>query len=1310
MNARLSGVVSCLVLALVGAGCGTTSVSEVTVVSVGISPAAPTVAAGTEAQLKATVVRSDGSTEDVTQKATWTSSDEAVASVSAEGLVSGHQPGTSVLSATFEGTKGEVTLTVSDATLRELQVTGPDTGLARGTQSQLTATGVFSDGSTQDLSASVAWTSSDPSVVEVVTELPGLVTAVEVGTAVITATDEATGTSASFSLFVTNASLKSLAITPSEASIARGTQQQFDAIGTFSDGSQQDLTSQVVWNSSSPEVASVSKLGLADGVGTGTVTISASLGVISAAANLTVTDATLESIAVSVSSPALAKGTTGAVTATGTFSDGSTQDITAQVTWSSSDPTVADVSNAVGNQGEITALMPGTAVLTALDAASGVSGSAPISITQAELVSIAVTPATGAIPSGETLAFVATGTFSDGSTQDLTSAVLWSSSDPLVLTVSNAAGTRGVAQGVAVGSATLTATAPGTGAFGTASVDVTSAVLVSLEIIPGSAAIARGTTQAFAAAGTFSDGSMQDLTASVTWISSDPSVATLTTVAGSEGLATAVDLGTATITAAASGGITASASLSVTAPTLVSISVTPETASIANGTIQQFVATGTYTDASTQDLTSVVTWASSDTNVATIGNAAGTRGLATGVAVGNATLTATLGAVSGTATLEVTSAVLTSIAVSPTNAAIAAGTQKQFVATGTFSDGTTQDLTASVSWSSSSPSIATVANAAGTAGKASGVGPGSASIVATQGTLSGSATLTVTNAALVSLAVTPTTASIARGTHQQFSATGTFSDGSTQDLTSAATWTSSATAIATVTTSGSRGDATGVAVGTSTLTASVGTISGTATLNVTAATLVSIAVTPNGTGAAAKGTTRQFTAVGTYSDSSTQNLTQSAAWSSADPTVATVSTASGTKGLATAVKAGATRITAAVGAVTGSFNFTVTGAVLTSLSVAPSNPSNALGTTRQFTVTGTYSDGSTQDLTSAVTWSSSDTGVATISNGAGTKGVANTLTAGSSTITATEPLSGLASSTTLTVTNAVLTSIAITPNTASIVETTFGQYTAVGTYSDGTTQDLTATVTWASSDETVATVSNAAGSQGQAQGVAAGSTSITATLSGTTSNAAALTVTPRALVSLTITPDDNPTELVAGSPVQFTAMGNYNDGTSTDLTAAVTWLTSDPSIVTVSNAAGSNGLATGVGGGAATLFAVSGNLSTSITVQTFQPPAVCTTNADPYTGAQYVVCAADGATAWISHASGSGGQFHIDLICQSLGYTGVDAWGGTFGAICGYNQFGSSCSAPGTRYFSRGNDLTNNCGSDAYGPLWCNTVTWECYR
>lgn len=86
--------------------------------------------------------------------------------------------------------------------------------------------------------------------------------------------------------------------------------------------------------------------------------------------------------------------------------------------------------------------------------------------------------------------------------------------------------------------------------------------------------------------------------------------------------------------------------------TLESIAVTPETASIAVGSTQQFTATGTYSGGSTADLTTQVTWTSSDTTVATI-NASG---LATGVAVGEATITATLDSLTDSATLTVTEA------------------------------------------------------------------------------------------------------------------------------------------------------------------------------------------------------------------------------------------------------------------------------------------------------------------------------------------------------------------------------------------------------------------------------------------------------------------------------------------------------------------------------------------------------------------------------------------------------------------------------------------------------------------------------
>jgi hypothetical protein len=172
-----------------------------------------------------------------------------------------------------------------------------------------------------------------------------------------------------------------------------------------------------------------------------------------------------------------------------------------------------------------------------------------------------------------------------------------------------------------------------------------------------------------------------------------------------------------------------------------------------------------------------------------------------------------------------------------------------------------------------------------------------------------------------------------------------------------------------------------------------------------APTLVSIAVTPlNATNLV--GGTQQYTATGTYSDSSTQNVTSQATWSSSKPTVATISTS----GLATAVSAGSTTISAALSGVTGSTTLTVqTPPTLVSIAVTPLNATNLVGGTQQYAATGTYSDSSTQNVTSQAAWSSSKTTVATIS----ASGLATGVSAGSATISAT--LAGVTGSTTLTV-------------------------------------------------------------------------------------------------------------------------------------------------------------------------------------------------------------------------------------------------------------------------------------------------------
>lgn len=166
---------------------------------------------------------------------------------------------------------------------------------------------------------------------------------------------------------------------------------------------------------------------------------------------------------------------------------------------------------------------------------------------------------------------------------------------------------------------------------------------------------------------------------------------------------------------------------------------------------------------------------------------------------------------------------------------------------------------------------------------------------------------------------------------------------------------------------------------------------------------------------------------------------------------------------------------------------------LVSIEVSPPNPSIAKGTSQQFTTMGTFSDSTTQDLTASVTWSSLDTAVATVSDTGGNKGLANGIMTGTTTITATDLETGIKGSTNLTVTPAVLVSIAVTPQNSSITRGISQQFTATGTFSDSTTQDISGLVSWTSSDISIATISSATGSEGLSSSISIGSTTITST-------------------------------------------------------------------------------------------------------------------------------------------------------------------------------------------------------------------------
>lgn len=355
--------------------------------------------------------------------------------------------------------------------------------------------------------------------------------------------------------------------------------------------------------------------------------------------------------------------------------------------------------------------------------------------------------------------------------------------------------------------------------------------------------------------------------------------------------------------------------------TLKAISLSPDTASVPTGATEQFTATATYSDGSTAVVTSAANWRSSNATAATVSSS----GVAVGVNAGSTTVTAAIGAISGAAALSVTSKTVTAISISPSTASIAAGATEQFKAMATYSDGSTASVTTTANWTSSSQAVATI----NSSGVATGIAAGSTTVTASVGGVSGTAALSVAaeTVTVTAVAVSPATASVASGQTQQFTATATYSDGSTANVTSSATWTSASTSVATISAGGL---VTGVASGSTIVTASFSGFSGTSAVTVSSTkSVTAVAVTPN-PASFAVGATQQFAATATYSDGSTANVTTTASWSVANTSVATIDNS----GLATGVAAGSSTVTASQNGVSGNAAITVTQASSSGVSVS----------------------------------------------------------------------------------------------------------------------------------------------------------------------------------------------------------------------------------------------------------------------------------------------------------------------------------------------------------------------------------------
>ena len=788
-----------------------------------------------------------------------------------------------------------------------------------------------------------------------------------------------------------------------------------------------------------------------------------------------------------------------------------------------------------------------SAQITITDNSGGTTGSTQnvsVSGTGIQLSSIAVTPGpTYSITQGSAVNFNATGTYTDNSTQSLTTSATWNSSSPTVATIGNTSGTQGRATGVSGGTTNITASYTTTqGSLITSnSVALTVTTATHLVFVSVPATATAGVPFNFTIyAEDANNAVVPGYSGTVQFSSSDPQAvlpvnSTLTSGQGtfSATLKTggtqtmsATDTVTSTIagtspavTVNSAGTVThfaVSAPASATAGTPISFTVTAEDAF--NNTVTTYAGTAHFSSSDGQASLPANSTLSSGTGTfsATLKTAGGQEILATDTSNGSITGTS--------AGITVSAAPATHFSVSAPGSAVAGAPFSFTVTAQDPYNNTATSYPGMVHFTSTDPGATLPANAV----LSSGSGSFSATLK-TVGTQSITATDTVTGA--VAGTSNAITVNAAAATHFTVSAPGTAGAGTPVNVTVTAfdqfnnlatgytgivhfTSTDPAALLpgnSNLTSGSGTFSVTFKTPGSQTVTATdtvTSTITGTSALvSVSAGAATHFVVTAPPSATAGTPFNITVTAEDVYGNTAT-GYTGTVHFTSSDtaavlPGNSTLNAGTGTFS-ATLKTTGSQTITA-TDTVNVSINgtsgaITVGAATLESIAVTPASPSIAKGQTQQFTATGTYSDSSTANITSQVTWTSATTTVATITTG----GLATGTGTGTSNITAS--LSGVTSpADVLTVTSgtATLVSIALSPSTDSLPVGATQQFTATGTYSDSSTQNLTG-VTWASTNTAAATISTA----GFAQVVGVGSTTVSASMSGVTGTAALTTFAP----------------------------------------------------------------------------------------------------------------------------------------------------------------------------------------------------------
>lgn len=718
------------VVAMVGLGAQLHADTAVLLVQAGalvlsIAPELAEITLGDSLGLEATL-RTPTGTEVRSSSVQWSTSNQTVATISGEGVVTALSPGDATLTAIANGRTATAIVRVLPNPAHSISVAPANSGSYPGEAVQLVATVRDARGRMLPTS-NVTWSTPATNVVDVTPD--GLVRARAQGAALITATVE--GRTASATVMVFAAPAAAVSVTAPANSVPLG--GRLKAIATARDSAGNVLSGKpVAWSSSNPSVAQVDAEGSITGLVVGSTSIHAIIDSKIGTLPISVVSATPTTISVLPATAAVSLGKTAQLTAEVRDQGGNLVSGTG-VTWASANPSIATVTGS----GLVTAVGAGTVDVSAT--AGALSAQSSIIVIQTTIASVSVSPATSQIQIGSMQQLAASVADANGS-QVPNAAIAWSSSNPAVVSVS----ALGVASGISPGNATITATS--SGISGSASVAVSSPAALpvsSVTVTFNSPSLVVGqSTQATAVARNANGNTIAGKT--VVWSSADAPIASVSAA----GLVTAIAGGTATIVATID-GVLGYATISIGAPTplpvhTVQLTLTPSTINAGQTAISNVV----LRDSLGATLVGrTIGWTSNKPTVASVG----VGGVTTGVSAGAAIITAASEGKSGSASLTVRSSALLTVAtvtVATSRVRLTPGQSTQATATARDSAG---NVLAGllVTWLSSNPAAAAVS----ATGLVTGVAMGATTVTATAAGKTGSVVITVVNPSTASVNV-----------------------------------------------------------------------------------------------------------------------------------------------------------------------------------------------------------------------------------------------------------------------------------------------------------------------------------------------------------------------------------------------------------------------------------------------------------------------------------------------------------------------------------------------------------------------------